>query len=640
MKSTPEERLMTANAINMQRVRFRTQFNIPCWTKRPAVPTLPECLIYEQITGNQVLYNTTLPVLDNVGLLMPAVPESQTVSQPLTLPFNTYTGGSGPHVASQRLKEVFNLIALLQDTATDRGYAHWIFLENKYKPKAWSFKAYSQGHPHSGPDDIAVSTFNDIPEAAVAWIEECVKKAARHRTFLPPLSKLPVLSRKRVHGMIAQVAVEMGQPVEDLLPDETRLLAAKPESAKKMKPIQSSQPAQISQRVQNTLPTQNNQSVQTGQQMQENQQTQVAALMDDHTTFGTRGVQHADTEDEWTDTSSSDTETEEMNAKSDNGARGITDVEQGQITEIPGFGALNKQNHQYVQNLDKCDLHRGGTDVVQKLVPQPKSKAVVGGNHEGVQSVGTSFGQTGVMTTPMTSNTSAVQQAMHTTANGHTAVGTDSTPYVSTTANGGTYNGISGSHLGQSDLANWHFTGRPPPSAAQYGQPLPAVPDPTGFIRRRRAPVAATQDAQANQGNGENQRPAFIVRRRPAPSAAAQNARALQRNAEPFDPAGFLRRRVAPDTAIQSQLPIQGNPGEFHISMLRPYLEQFAAAHAHLVRRRSESPTRAVQPSKGNVKSLHQPRSYSLFPQVTSVASSRHHAPIAWLICLLWTSPF
>jgi len=629
INSTSDERLMTSNAINMQRVRFRNQFNLPCWTKRPAVPTLPECLVFEQITGNQVHYNTTLPVLDNVGLLMPALPESQTVTQPLTLPLDTYTGGLGPHVASQRLKEVFKLIAMLQDTATKRGYAHWIFLENKYKPKAWSLKAESQGHPYSDPDDIALSTFNDIPEAAAAWIEECVREAARNRAFLPPLSKFPPLSRKRVHSMIAQVAVEIGQPIEDLLPVETPQSAANTEplrstkSAKKMKPVHSRRPAQISQRVQNTLRTQNNQSAQDGQPMQENQPAQVdtedewtdtsisdteievAAPKDDHNIFSARDIQHADMEGEWTDTSGSDTEIEETNAKNNDGAHGISDVEQGQITEIPGFVAINNQTKQYAQNHGEPGLQQGRTDVVPKPVLQPESKAVDEGNHEGVQKVGTSFGQTSVMTNPVTVNTNGVQQAMHTTANGHTAMGTYTNPYVPNHANGGAYNGVSGSRLAQFNSANAHRTGCPPPSTAQYGQPLQAVSNPTGFIRRRRAPVVGTQNAQANQGNGQNQQPAFVVRRRPAPSAAAQNAHALQRNAESFDPAAFLRRRVATDTANQSQLPIQGNPGEFHISMLRPYLEQFAAANAHLVRRRSESPTRAGQPSKGNVRSLH-----------------------------------
>jgi len=621
MNPVPSTPKLLANAINMQRVRFRTQYNIPCWTKRPAVPSQVECLVYEQLTWDSVIHNTILPVLTGVGLVMPALPDSLTATQPLVLPLTTYTGGRRPHAPSGRVKHIFDILAILQDTAFECGYPHWIFLENKYKPEAWSHKADCQQHPWSGPNDVAVPSLHDLPETARLWIEEGVKEAARKRSFMPPLSKLPDISRRQIHGLIAKVAVETNQPVASLLMEDSgtimnfrplpRILAPRGRAQPSVvQPAPSSQPmprfrnirpqprASSTQGLQSLHPAQSihstqssdstlplrpvestvampkNLSSQGSQPMKGIQNTQNDAedewtdtsasdtemegtdVNNDHTTLATSDSQQLDGEDEWIDISSSDTEMEEVVAKNDHAALGTSEVEQGQIGVTTGIVAVNEIHDQRVQQLSASDGQHGQIGMVGERVARAKSVAVNENNKLGAQKAVSSDGQTGVMSNPIPVATNGNQLVGSTIATGHTAATTYTSPYPSDSANGGINYGATGSYLDQFNRVKAQFTHDLSMSAAQNNQGFQGntvAPRPvTSFLRHTASLVATTPNGQEVQGVANTLQLAPIIHRHPAtPVAATQTDQGAQGNVQPHNVTGFIRRRAAPSAAAQ-----------------------------------------------------------------------------------------
>jgi len=56
---------------------------------------------------------------------MPALLDSLTATQPLILPLPTYTGGPASACANGRVKHIFGMLAILEDTVFERGYPHW-----------------------------------------------------------------------------------------------------------------------------------------------------------------------------------------------------------------------------------------------------------------------------------------------------------------------------------------------------------------------------------------------------------------------------------------------------------------------------------------------------------------------------------
>ena len=497
------------------------------------MPTQIECLVYEQLTWDSVVHNTILPVLGGVGLVMPALPDSLTATQPLVLPLTTYTRGQGSHAPSQRVRHVFDIIATLQDTAFERGYSHWIFLENKYKPEAWSTKAVGQHHRQSGPNEIAVPSFLDFPDAARSWIEEGVREAARNRSFLPPLSKLPDVSRKQVYSIIAKVANVLNRSVVNLLPAKDSARASKINPLSRPLPAPSYQPfllaanstTQSFQSVQSLQPTQNTppmpkdrsakgnkpvMAIQTMQNDLEDEWTDTSAsdtdmeetvVNNDHVALTTFHDQQIDDEDDWTDVSSSDTETGEVVAKNDHAVRGTSGEEPGQASATTEFIAMNNANDQRFLQLGASTGQQGQIDVVGKHVARAENGAVNGRNNPGVQKAVSSGTQAGVTSNLVPLNANGSQLVRGTMATGNTARAAYTSPYPQDSANGGTNYGALGPHLEQFGRANVQFSGGPSVSTAQNDQGVPGtleISNPAASVRRRPRPLLApTTNPQA-----------------------------------------------------------------------------------------------------------------------------------------------
>ncbi|MCJ1393427.1 hypothetical protein MMC18_006301 [Xylographa bjoerkii] len=195
-----DEKLLSGNAINMRKVRFRNEFNIPCWKRRMEQPPMVECLILEQFSYGSLIRNTVAPVTAT-HILKP----SMAGYPPVLLPLDAFTGSLAPYQPSEKLCRNYELLAELEDLAFDKGYAHWIFLENKYKPKHWITKAQGQRHPHTGSNEISVPRTEAMPTAAVKYIEACIREAFNGQGFLPPVAQLPAHTRVWVRSVINNI---------------------------------------------------------------------------------------------------------------------------------------------------------------------------------------------------------------------------------------------------------------------------------------------------------------------------------------------------------------------------------------------------------------------------------------------------
>ncbi|KAL9119640.1 MAG: hypothetical protein Q9187_003806 [Circinaria calcarea] len=97
-------------------------------------------------------------------------------------------------------------INVLQIEAFEKGYAHWILMPNKFKPKEWMEKAKSQRHLGSDPEDVTLPDVPDIPSNALEWIKEQIVEAASGQSGMnvPDVSILPAHSRRWVNESIRQ----------------------------------------------------------------------------------------------------------------------------------------------------------------------------------------------------------------------------------------------------------------------------------------------------------------------------------------------------------------------------------------------------------------------------------------------------
>ena len=147
-----------------------------------------DCLIHETISLSSVRQNTVLEVR-SYGMDKPTLGSGTNPSAPI--PLNRFLRNNQWHVPSTTLEKIFDCIANLQDTAFEKGCPHWIFLENRHKPKSWQDRAATMNHSRSGPDDIKFPPTDDMPRQAVEWIKNCVREAAALRQPVPDLNKIP-----------------------------------------------------------------------------------------------------------------------------------------------------------------------------------------------------------------------------------------------------------------------------------------------------------------------------------------------------------------------------------------------------------------------------------------------------------------
>ncbi|MCJ1435803.1 hypothetical protein MMC27_005178 [Xylographa pallens] len=202
------ETLLQANAMNMQKTRLRNALNVPCWVRRGSEPAIVECLIHEQYSYASVCLNTTLHV-GRAGLVKPVMPDTIAMAAPEVLPLTEFLHSEGRHEPSARLQKIFQTIAGLQDIAFEKGYAHWIFLENRHKLQSWISKAERQRRPLTRPDEISLPRTEAMPQAAVAWIESCIRDTVgdKGEGFLPAAETLPkhaMLWVERILGNVSE----------------------------------------------------------------------------------------------------------------------------------------------------------------------------------------------------------------------------------------------------------------------------------------------------------------------------------------------------------------------------------------------------------------------------------------------------
>ena len=215
MQPGPGERLPVRNTLNMRRARdVRLPLNIPCWVQKVSSVTMIDCLIFESLSLNSVRRNTVLPVRP-WGLLKPSLPgaERQLASiqtlpgpaappaPPVPLPLRTFTDGKDVHIPSAKLNAVKDMTASLQDKAFERLLPHWIFLQDREKPRWWK-----ERRGNNAEDNVTIPLPQAIPHPAREWIKECVRDAAepQNRLTVPPLSILPKWTR----GWVSACMVE------------------------------------------------------------------------------------------------------------------------------------------------------------------------------------------------------------------------------------------------------------------------------------------------------------------------------------------------------------------------------------------------------------------------------------------------
>ena len=188
------ETLLTANAINMKKTRFRKQWNMPTWTRQPEIPTQLECLMLEQLPWSSVKQNTIALVTSSNIVL----PDSR------CFPLGTFTGGQANHIPSTRLQRVYEVIGDLQSRAHIKGYVHWIFLENRYKPDPWIARR-GQKASNTGPNDISVPHSSDLPLLAMEWIESLVRDAVASDNLRPTIDRHPLHAQKWIRTIIDDI---------------------------------------------------------------------------------------------------------------------------------------------------------------------------------------------------------------------------------------------------------------------------------------------------------------------------------------------------------------------------------------------------------------------------------------------------
>ncbi|MCJ1249346.1 hypothetical protein MMC30_006569 [Trapelia coarctata] len=212
------KKMPSQNGINMTRARLRNQVNVPCWTKRSDTPSMAECLILEQVSWESIRLNTVLP-LGPMGLFKPCltnhnpkaapftsynIPRDYSRIQHMVIPFTTYVRNQGVHMPSPRLEAAFDTLADLQSLAFEKGYPHWVFLENQEKPSRWTRNFAAQHHSTRGPQYINVPDPSTMPTTAVLWIEFCIQKAVQDGDMQLPLSKLSRKTRKWVNSVVGR----------------------------------------------------------------------------------------------------------------------------------------------------------------------------------------------------------------------------------------------------------------------------------------------------------------------------------------------------------------------------------------------------------------------------------------------------
>ena len=197
------EKLLGATAMSQRGRRYRNKANAACWTRRTSQPSQRDYLFIESLCWSSVEHNTSCIPVGGLGIEV-LVPGTTTVAK--YLPFNTFLTNDELHTPSQRFMDTLAQISVLQIEAFEKGYAHWILMPNKFKPKEWMEKAESQRHLGSNPEDVTLPDVPDIPSNALGWIKEQIVEAASGHSGMnvPDVSRLPVHSHRWVNESIRQ----------------------------------------------------------------------------------------------------------------------------------------------------------------------------------------------------------------------------------------------------------------------------------------------------------------------------------------------------------------------------------------------------------------------------------------------------
>ena len=208
------QKLLSANAMNQRRRRFRNKWNIAPWVRQTEFPTQRECLFVEQLSWSSIQYNTSLDVfflhVDALGadipiyLVVPIIPGVTTTET--YLPLGTFLANGQLHTPTERFMKVVEEIERLQAEAIEHGYAHWCLMPSRLKPSEWREKADSQNHLGGEADDVTIPAPPDIPAKALVWIKARIVDAAAGESSMnvPNVAELPRHSRRWVSACIRQ----------------------------------------------------------------------------------------------------------------------------------------------------------------------------------------------------------------------------------------------------------------------------------------------------------------------------------------------------------------------------------------------------------------------------------------------------
>lgn len=166
--SAPTEELPSDNVLNMRRERdARKPLGLSCWTARRGGVTKAEIERIEQLSPENVAYNTALKVYRGFDVPMLESKSFYPNTTPHYYPVNAFLdSGETTHSPGPRLESCIQLLFDLQVLATETGLDDWRHLPEDKLP-AWWIKTKAKGDTEqAGP---AISTPKSAPRTRMSW---------------------------------------------------------------------------------------------------------------------------------------------------------------------------------------------------------------------------------------------------------------------------------------------------------------------------------------------------------------------------------------------------------------------------------------------------------------------------------------
>lgn len=195
--SAAKEDLPSDNVLNMRRERdARKPLGLSCWTARRGGVTKAEIERIEQLSAENVAYNTALKIQRGTESVMLESKSFYPNDTPHYYPVNIFLdSGEEVHTPGQRLDVCIQLLFDLQVLATDLGFDDWRDLPDYRLPTWWTkVRAKVDGEQtnarkseHYSKTGSAMSTPKAAPRTRMSW-----KTPRRTHTSAIPSVQTPV----------------------------------------------------------------------------------------------------------------------------------------------------------------------------------------------------------------------------------------------------------------------------------------------------------------------------------------------------------------------------------------------------------------------------------------------------------------